>query len=49
MPPKNTDNSTCVNFEPKEYGSPIINIKCSRCGAMFSERDGHTCGEDDYY
>ena len=33
-------------FKPKKYGSPIINIKCSECGAMFSERDGHTCEED---
>lgn len=40
------DNKT--NARPKEFGSPIVNIKCMNCGAMFSERNGHTCGDDNF-
>lgn len=35
-----------VDCEPKRYGSPIINIKCAECGAMFSEQCGHTCRDE---
>lgn len=39
-----------VDRKSMEHGSPIINIKCAECGAMFSERRGHTCGgHNDYY
>jgi len=38
-----------TNIPPKKNGAPMINIKCSNCGAMFSERDGHTCGNNDGY
>lgn len=43
-----------MEFEPKEHGFPGINIICSECGAMFSERSGHKCSEyrrrkDGYY
>ena len=26
--------------------SRIINIRCSRCGSMYSEESGHTCNEN---
>jgi formylmethanofuran dehydrogenase subunit E len=35
-----------VDIKPKEGGSPIINIVCAKCGAYFSERQGHKCNED---
>lgn len=43
-----------MEVKPKQYGSPIINIKCSECGAMFSEKRGHSCNgkgryKDGYY
>ena len=38
-----------VSIPPKKHGFRGINIKCSNCGAMFSEANGHTCGEKNYY
>ena len=38
-----------INIKSKEYGSPIINIKCAKCGEMFSEKSGHTCGDNNIW
>ena len=35
-----------MKVEPKEDGSPIINIMCAECGEMFSRKLGHCCKEE---
>jgi len=34
-----------TNIKPKPYGHEAINIICKNCGKMFSEREGHICGD----
>ena len=38
-----------TKIKPEANGSPIVNIICSECGGYFSERQGHTCGNDEWY
>ena len=42
------DKDKEVEIKPKKAGSPIINIMCSECRCMYSERNGHSCNEGYY-